>query len=740
MRIYLIVFALGAFACNSDISGDENGGSSMLLTAPMATFEGSGGRAVSPGIQADQPADEEADFLDTETLPQPDMAGAGTPAETPSSENSQPSSPGACNSGDIRCPQDGGEAYEYCRPDQTWTLLGCPRGEVCIANGCTPDPNNCVEGATICLPSGLPARCENQAWAPQPACSDGNACYQGECLSRACATAAQRSSYQGCDYLAVDLPNSAMNGEDPSAATTPDAPVGLVVANTKNEPVLVTVYAPEGTPTPLVAERTIEVPANVMLPFDVRARLRSIQVTSQVRDSAGLVVADRIASADRIEVPPLGTAILLLPRRMGPMSRSAIQKDAYRLRSTVPVVVYQFSPYCCNFSFSNDASLLLPTTAVGTRYRYMGTPFFSIVSPQGMANYPTTLAVLSPHDGNRVRITLPAGAAIQYDTEERVVQGIPCQSNQDCPAGTGRCDLANNSCDGPASRRNVEVTMNAQEVLTILGATREGPGSDLSGSTIESDQPVSVFSSHICTFYPASDAACDHLQEQLLPISTWGASFQLIPPAERNPGHPNEVVYWKFTGADELTRIRLSVPFQQLRPRRPGFNGVPYCESFVADGDTIVLRPGEYCEFGTKSAFAAVADKPTMVLGIIVGQAAAGITTPFGDHGGDPALFLVPPDRQFRRDYVFMTPDTYYSDFVTVITPANNQIELDGMPLNLAGAQTVAGSDAYVYIHVPLANDGAHTITGTLPFGITVYAYDDFVSYAYTGGLNLSKR
>jgi hypothetical protein len=37
-------------------------------------------------------------------------------------------------------------------------------------------------------------------------------------------------------------------------------------------------------------------------------------------------------------------------------------------------------------------------------------------------------------------------------------------------------------------------------------------------------------------------------------------------------------------------------------------------------------------------------------------------------------------------------------------------------------------------------SDGAHRIQGDQAFGILVLAFDDFVSYAFTGGLNLMKR
>ena len=125
-----------------------------------------------------------------------------------------------------------------------------------------------------------------------------------------------------------------------------------------------------------------------------------------------------------------------------------------------------------------------------------------------------------------------------------------------------------------------------------------------------------------------------------------------------------------------------------------------------------------------------------MVLGILVGQQATGLSADGRD--GDPAVYLVPPDKQFRRDYTFLAPGTYFEDYVTVVTSAQNQIYLDGQLVSLDDATPIQGSNlSFKHIRI---QDGAHNLQGNSPFGIIVYAFDEFVSYAFTGGLNLQKR
>lgn len=49
---------------------------------------------------------------------------------------------------------------------------------------------------------------------------------------------------------------------------------------------------------------------------------------------------------------------------------------------------------------------------------------------------------------------------------------------------------------------------------------------DLSGTRVASQRPVAVFTGHTCTW---QFSKCDHVYEQLLPVSSWGTNF-IVPP------------------------------------------------------------------------------------------------------------------------------------------------------------------------------------------------------------------
>ena len=638
----------------------------------------------------------------------PTDAADGTPPDA--------ARPAECTPGERTCAENGPPAGITCGPDGRWAIAPCAAGEVCLGDGaCVPDGATCDAGDRICLGDERPAECRpGEGWVDLPRCLPGWVCSgDGRCRDPACATRAERS-YLGCEFLAVDLQNIAFA---PFGATA-DAPLGVVLANADTAlSTRVWVTEPDGAPAALIGEITVRPPL-------VAAGTPAVTVRSEVRDEGGAVVEAGFDRAHPVDIPPGGMAILLLPHH--PYAESSIvRSDAWTITTDRPVAAYQFSPYCCNYSFTNDASLLLPIAALGTDYRFVGVPAWrdpqqpdpgdpNPIEGPGLA---ATLTVIGSERATRVTVTLPRGAAVEPD-----------------PAG--RLRIAGNT---------VQFELDANEVAHLT-TPPPGPGApprgvDLSGAHIAADAPVAVFSGHQCTYFPQEYSACDHLEEQLFPTDTWGTRFLLTPPRMRapDPRLATEAIYWKFVARDPDTRIAFSVPFATLDSQPPGFVGVSDCADRLLDDRSFMLQPGETCEFGTRAPVAVSSDRPISVLGILSGQSTIGIAGAFGGaHAGDPSIFLVPPEYQFRRDYAFLTPTTYFVDLLTVVAPQGTALVLDGQPIDLAGAIAIPGSNQ-VYTHIELA-DGPHRISGDQPFGILVYAYDDWVSYAFTGGQNLIKR
>ncbi len=620
--------------------------------------------------------------------------------------------PPECAAGERSCVPDGPPARIECIGGR-FAVVPCAAGEVCLGDGaCVPDPATCEEGQRTCLGDLQPATCvPGEGWVEESPCLPGRVCSgTGVCRAPTCVDGARRS-YLGCDFYATDLPNLAYG-----FGGTPDAPLGLVLTNP--DPELrsrVWLRSPDGSPAELVGEVTIQAPPQAL-------GAPAVTVYSELRRADGQLVEQGFDEAHSVDIPGGGMGIFLLPHHPY-REDSHAAFSSWRVETDRPVAAYQFNPYCCNYSFTNDASLLLPIPALGTDYIYLGVPAWQEPfepdpgdpNPGPPGSLPATLTVVGTRDATAVRIELRDGMAVE-------------------PDGAGRVAI---------NGQTVTATLDAGEVLNLVTPPPVDRGGrppisvDLTGARITADHPIAAFSGHLCTFYPWDQGACDHLEEQLFPVDTWGNQFVLAPTVLRTetPDLATEATFWKIVARDPETRIRLSVPFDQLDPSRPGFDGVQDCRAALEDPETLLLQSGESCEFGTRAPLALGSNRPISVMGILSGQASVGL---LGQNAGDPAIFLLPPEYQYRRDYAFLTPTTYFVDYLTVVAPPDANLTLDGEPLDMNNTILVPGS-TQVYKHFEVS-DGPHRIAGDQPFGILVYAYDDYVSYAYTGGQNIIKR
>lgn len=689
----LIVLLL--LACDDGTGTTRAGSADATVDAAVTPDATPGDARAADGAPADAAADDA-----------PDAAGS------PEAGFPQPD----CRLGEAACVDADPAARLACNRDGRWTVGRCPEDYVCLGDGtCVPDPAVCAAGEGACLGPEQPVFCTpGVGWMPGEPCTDGTICTAGGACRRAeCSDLVTERSYLGCDFTTVDLPNIA----HAPIGGTPAAPFGVVLANPDPQrPASVTVRDARGALAALVAE--VEV-----APFGIyAAQYPPVTLRTEIRDGDGVVVADGLETADGVEVPPRGMAVLLLPYHAYG-ERTTLGAKAWRITTSGPMAAYQFGPYCCNFSFSNDASLLLPDATLGTEYVALGLPSWATPGERDEngdfrpgAGYPATLTVVATRPRTQITITLPPGADVQTEG----VAGLVRQGDV------------------------LTAVLDAGHTLDLFSTApvpREGQplrGVDLSGTRVQATQPVAVFSGHLCTNYPWDQVACDHVEEQLLPVDAWGAEYVLTPPQlrTRNPNAP-ETTYWKLVAAGPEARITLSVPYADLRAGGPGSPGVTDCASRLEGPDTLVLRNGEVCELSTRQAFAVRGDGAISVMGVMSGQGSTGVINAFGAHAGDPAIWLPPPVRQLRVSYDFLAPTTFFVDYVTITAPAGARVFLDEVEVDLSGATPIPGTQQ-VYRHVQI-EDGPHRLTGTQPFGILVYAYDDYVSYAFTGGLSLEK-
>jgi hypothetical protein len=284
----------------------------------------------------------------------------------------------------------------------------------------------------------------------------------------------------------------------------------------------------------------------------------------------------------------------------------------------------------------------------------------------------------------------------------------------------------------------------------VLNIETNAPGADLTGSLVEADAKVVVFggseaanvpnTNHcvdidpmtrvgVCEFkrdepcsdnYDCNDArlntcCADHLEEQLFPVETLGTRYIATKSFDRG----NEDDYWRILAVEDDTKVE-TVPPQAVLP---------------------TLNAGEWFEFGSREHFEILSDKP-----VLVGQFLASEQAPDpnlrdfeepGDAGtGDPSMILAVPVEQFRNDFVFLCPDKYAYDYVSIIAPVAADVSFDNDVIPVDWEPVGDGAEWQI-ARFPVG-DGVHFIQADVPVAVIVYGYDEFVSYGYPGGLNLN--
>jgi hypothetical protein len=245
----------------------------------------------------------------------------------------------------------------------------------------------------------------------------------------------------------------------------------------------------------------------------------------------------------------------------------------------------------------------------------------------------------------------------------------------------------------------IEVTLNRGQTYQH----RSGDDEDVSGTRISSNNPISVFGGHQCANIPDENTFfCDHLVEQLPPISTWGTQFIATPLANRTMGDT-----FKIIASNDNTQITIN------------------------SDSPITLNSGELYETILTEAALITSNNP-----ILVGQYSNG--TNFDNVTSDPFMMLIPPFEQFLDNYTFSTPTQgFRENFVNIVVRTNDisSLQLDSSSIDL-DEFTVIPNTEYSSAQIELEL-GSHNLSGALA-GVYVYGYDSFDSYGYPGGLSLS--
>lgn len=652
---------------------------------------------------------------------------------------------------------DGGNGILYCdSTGTTQTFSSCyptnrfatyPDGGMvqppyCELPVCYPGDHKC--SAPNASPGRQSCNADGTGWV-QDDCPSGDVCGptptdRGACLSP-CDVAENSASYVGCDYWGSLLSNT---GLDPSFATDANgqSEYSMVVGNTSST---------------LTAH---------------------VSVTS-LGGGGGPFTAT---------VGPNSTASIHLPWKQ--LCGTGQAKLGYHLTSDAPVTVYQFNPLnsaipnstsctqnsdcdsfpfagdgvcrnnkCQTFAYSDDASLLLPTHLLGTSYVVVSEDHESNIQSGSEFPLPGSFSVVASADNTRVRIHF-AGAALASGTQ---------------PGANSPCTNSAQNIAAVSAGQTVDYTMGAGDVLQFWTSstgqktcTNAASGiqnclwsNDLTGTVVTSlpgsdgrTKKVAVFGGADCTFKPYGVYACDHIEEEMFPFNTWGKKYVGVKSHTYAGATATYPDFWRIVagcGPNSCPNGTTVTITPAVSAARAASSCGSACTCTTSGGATTCHLPplgsgqtAPWIEFQHNSSFVADSDQPAVLAQYFVGeneagQDSSGMATATE---GDPSLVLAPPVEQWRGDYTILAPTTYVHNFLNLMVQsasATSQVQVDGTTVPASEWAQIPGTQFYAAVH-PLSNANAnHSIKGNngVKVGVVVYGYDSYVSYGYTGGLDL---
>jgi hypothetical protein len=378
-------------------------------------------------------------------------------------------------------------------------------------------------------------------------------------------------------------------------------------------------------------------------------------------------------------VPPLDLHAFELPNNN--QQSSGIKTDGtYRVRSTVPIIAYQFNPLIQGAA-SSDASMLYPVTSWD---------YLNQVVHWGVGY-------------GRGYITI---VAAQPDTTVEITPTVATAPGPGVPAGTPGVPFT--------------IVLQEGEIAEVSVVEEHA---NLTGTKVVSDpwHPVAVFSGHECAWIPLGQVACDHLEEQLSGVRLWGTSFAAGRVPVRHAPEP-EASLWQIVASEDDTAVQILAD--------PEVTGLPVTPTMLDQGETL-----EFLATGTPEHpgdLRIAANKPIAVANYMTGFG----NLPQGTDG-DPSMVQLSPIAQFLPRYVVLVPDQWLNDVLVITKPVGAEVSVDGVVVPPDQFQGFGDGEWEAARYV--VSDGVHQLEGSEPFSVVVVGYDGADSYAYLGGSSTGK-
>ena len=366
----------------------------------------------------------------------------------------------------------------------------------------------------------------------------------------------------------------------------------------------------------------------------------SIYVTATLATS-GTVSIPGLSWSQSFTVAANSTTLVPIPLSAMAVANGTVENVGVRIQSNDTISVYALNYQ----EYTSDAAVIFPINSLDREYRVQ-----SIVGWPG--EWGVEYMVVATADNSIVEITPYGGTAYN-------------------------------------------VNMNAGQVYQVQST------GDLSGAIVKSlgsCSKIAVYSGNVCTNIGGC-VACDHLYEQLLPVSRWGKNYITVPYVGKSQD------YFRIIANENATSVSIN-------------GGAPFN-----------LSAGGIQQSSANQPRFISSNKPIEVMQYAQGGSCDGV--------GDPFSVLVPPMEQSINNITFnaFSSAIITSYYVNIVTKTNSTgiLTLDGTPRPFTA---VPANPAYSYAQIGITQ-GNHTLLSDSGFIAQVYGWGSYESYGYSTGFSL---
>jgi len=302
------------------------------------------------------------------------------------------------------------------------------------------------------------------------------------------------------------------------------------------------------------------------------------------------------------------------------------------------------------------------------------------------------VAVTTDHVTSMMSASRPSGVTIVAQTDGTDVTLLPTQ------AVTARGPVT-----ATPANQSVTYSLNRGELLHLMQVA------DLTGSPIQANHPVAVWGQHYCMNIPASVQACDPGHQQIPPVRALGDEYVAV--RYRNRASVEEVVPWRLVGMVDGTTLTYDPPI----------SGAP-----------ATLAQGQLATFDHSGPFVVRSqdeDHPFYAAAHMTGAQAPGSD----GTNGDPETVNIVPPAQWLNEYIFFADPTYGDSNLVVVRKEgpNGFVDVNLDCVGALGGWQPVGEYEYTRVDLRLhdapvgaCDNGRHSIESDVPFGITVWGFD----------------